>query len=200
MNRLPYAHAGAKVVAIYARVSTAQGQQDATNQLIQLRDYCTKAGWTIYQEYVDHVSGKSSDRAQFKQLFKDASKRKFDVVLFWSLDRFSREGTYPTLMLLQRLDSYGVGWKSLTEEYLDSCGIFKDAVIAILATVAKQERLRISERVKAGIIRVRAHGRATWGRRSIELKEPLPVDMSLREAATMLGVSKTTIQRRRRAL
>ena len=183
-------------VALYARVSTNQGQQDVESQLLQLREFCSKRGWSIHQEYVDHVSGKSSDRAQFQQLFKDAAKRKFDVVLFWSLDRFSREGTYPTLCLLQKLDGYGVAWKSYTEEYLDSCGIFKDAVIAILATVAKQERIRISERVKAGITRVRA-SRPGWGRKPAQPLRPLPIAMSVREAAELMGVSKSTVQRMR---
>jgi hypothetical protein len=48
-------------------------------------------------------------------------------VLFWALDRFSREGVLPTLHHLQRLDSWGVAWRSYTEQYLDSTGIFKDA-------------------------------------------------------------------------
>jgi DNA invertase Pin-like site-specific DNA recombinase len=47
---------------------------------------------------------------------------------------------------------------SFTEQYFDSCGIFKDAVISILATIAKQERIRISERVKAGVERARRRG------------------------------------------
>jgi len=65
-----------------------KANRTAANQLIQLRDYCAKADWSVYREYIDHVSGKSSDRQQFQQLFADASKHKFDVVLFWSLDRF----------------------------------------------------------------------------------------------------------------
>ena len=77
-----------------------------------------------------------------------ASRREFDLVLFWSLDRFSREGVLATLQYLQRLTSYGVGWRSFTEQYLDSCGIFRDAVLSILATIAAQERVRISERVR----------------------------------------------------
>jgi len=196
MNTLTRARDGEPMtVALYGRVSTNQGRQDAENQMIQLRDFCSKRGWKIVHEYVDHFSAKTSeDRKQFQQLFTDAGKRKFDVVLFWSLDRFSREGTYPTLCLLQRLDSYGVAWKSFTEEYLDSCGIFKDAVIAILATVAKQERVRISERVKAGIARVRGH-RKTWGRQTIEVD--VPKELSNRAAAALLGVSKDTIRRRR---
>jgi DNA invertase Pin-like site-specific DNA recombinase len=52
-----------------------------------------------------------------------------------------------------------VGYRSFTEQYVDSCGIFKDAVIAIIATVAKQERVRISQRVRAGLDLARAKGR-----------------------------------------
>jgi DNA invertase Pin-like site-specific DNA recombinase len=80
-------------------------------------------------------------------------------VLFWSLDRFSREGALPTLQHLNTLESYGVGYKSYTEQYLDSTGIFKDAVISILAIVAKQARVRLSERTRAGLVRAKAKGK-----------------------------------------
>jgi DNA invertase Pin-like site-specific DNA recombinase len=92
---------------------------------------------------------------EFKKLFADAHQRKFDLVLFWSLDRFSREGALPTLQHLSLLESYGVGYKSYTEQYLDSTGIFKDAVISILAIVAKPARVRLSERTRVGIERAR---------------------------------------------
>ena len=85
-------------------------------------------------------------RPQFQAMLAAASRREFDLVLFWSLDRFSREGVLPTLKHLEVLTSYGVAWKSYTEQYFDSCGIFRDAVISIAATLAKQERLKISER------------------------------------------------------
>jgi DNA invertase Pin-like site-specific DNA recombinase len=49
-----------------------------------------------------------------------------------------------------------VNWRSFTEQYLDSCGMFRDAVLSILATIAKQERVRLSERTLAGIARIRA--------------------------------------------
>lgn len=88
----------------------------------------------------------------------DAMCRKFDVVLFWALDRFTREGALETLKYLETLNTYGVAFLSFTEPYLDSCGIFKDAVIAILGTIAKQERLRIQERVRAGLNRAKAQG------------------------------------------
>lgn len=74
------------------------------------------------------------DRPNFKRMFDAASRREFDLVLFCALDRFSREGVLPTLHHLQRLDGYGVAWRSYTEQYLDSTGVFKDAVISIMTT------------------------------------------------------------------
>jgi DNA invertase Pin-like site-specific DNA recombinase len=145
-------------VAIYARVSTRDKGQDVENQLAQLREFCMRQGWTIVCEHIDNESASTGDRVQFKAMFIAASKREFDLLLFWSLDRFSREGVLPTLEYLNRLTGYGIAWRSFTEQYIDSCGIFKDAVIAIMATIAKQERIRISERTRAGIERARARG------------------------------------------
>jgi DNA invertase Pin-like site-specific DNA recombinase len=84
-------------------------------------------------------------------MFEDASRRKFDLLLFWALDRLSRKGALRTLQHLDRLESYGVGFRSYTEPYFDSCGIFKEAVVSIVATLAKQERIRLSERTRAGL-------------------------------------------------
>lgn len=145
--------------AIYARVSTKDKGQDTENQLAQLREFAQKQDWTVSHEYIDHETGSTSDREQFQAMFRDASRRKFDVALFWSLDRLSREGVLETLQHLNGLTSYGVGYRSFTEQYLDSCGIFRDAVIGILATIAKQERLLISQRVRAGLDRARAKGK-----------------------------------------
>ena len=81
------------------------------------------------------------------------------MVLFWALDRFSREGVLRTLTYLNDLESSGVEFKSYAERYIDSSGLFKEAILAILATLAKQERIRLSERVKAGLDRARSEGR-----------------------------------------
>jgi len=149
-----------KRIVLYARVSTKDKGQDTENQLSQLREFAQKQDWTIVREYVDHVSGKTAEkRPQFQAMLAAASRREFDLVLFWSLDRFSREGVLPTLKHLEVLTSYGVAWKSYTEQYFDSCGIFRDAVISIAATLAKQERLKISERTVAGLERAREQGR-----------------------------------------
>ncbi len=147
------------ICAIYARVSTRDRGQDFTNQLLALREFAAKQGWLIHDEYVDQITGSTDDRPEFQRMFRDASQRRFDVLLFWSLDRLSREGVLETLTHLQRLTGYGVAWRSFTEQYLDSTGIFRDAVIGILAVIAKQERVRLAERTRAGLDRVRREGK-----------------------------------------
>ena len=187
-------------VALYSRVSTKDKGQDVRNQTDQLREFCSKQGWQITQEYTDKASGKRGDRVQFKAMFEAASRREFDTVLFWSLDRLSREGVYETLQHLKRLTAYGVGYKSYTEEYLDSCGIFRDAVIGILATVAKQERIRLSERVTAGLARAKREGR-TGGRPKVivsttKMRKLAGRGLSAVQIGAQLGVSRMTVTRR----
>src|SRR5437588_7421498 len=175
--------------AIYARVSTRDKGQAFTNQLFALRDFAAKQGWAIVNEYIDQQSAKDDDREQFRQLFTDASQRRSDVLLFWSLDRLSREGVLETLQHLQRLTSYGVAWRSFTEQYLDSTGIFREAVIGILAAIAKQERVRLAERTRAGLERVRREG-TRLGRPTAK------VDASAIRALRGAGASWSEIARR----
>lgn len=185
-------------VALYARVSTRDKGQDTENQLVQLRQFvASQQNWTLADEYVDRATGKHADREQFQRLFHDAMQRRWDVVLFWSLDRFSRDGVRETLNHLERLTSYGVGWRSFTEQYLDSCGIFKDAVLSILATVAKQERVRLSERTRAGLDRARRAGRTPGRPRRIFRRDDVVrlrdvEHLSWRRIATTLGIPVMT--------
>src|SRR4051794_37262170 len=110
-------------ICFYARVSTRDKGQDVENQLAQMREFVARQGWTLKGEYIDHASGGKSDREAFLKMMAAASRREFDLVMFWSLDRFTREGVLRTLNYLQQLDSCGVGYKSFTEQYLDSCGM-----------------------------------------------------------------------------
>jgi DNA invertase Pin-like site-specific DNA recombinase len=156
-------------------------------------------GWNISKEYVDVATGKNGDREQFKSLFSAASRREFELVLFWSLDRFSREGVFETLQYLQRLTACGVGYRSFTEHYLDSCGMFRDAVISILAVIAKQERVRLSERTLAGLARARAQGRV-GGRPRIQcdleqVQKLRAAGHSFGKIAKQVGLTKTTVCR-----
>jgi DNA invertase Pin-like site-specific DNA recombinase len=185
--------------AIYARVSTSK--QDNDNQLIQLREFAAKQQWEIVAEFVDTVTGSGKeDRAQFDRMMLAASQRRFDVLLFWKLDRLSREGVRKTLQYLERLDSWGVAWRSFMEPFFDSCGIMRDVVISIMATLAQQERVNISDRTRAGLQRTRAKG-TRLGRPVVnldmtEVRRRQGQGQSIRGIAKALGCSPALLVKR----
>lgn len=104
------------------------------------------------------MSGGKSDRSEFKQLLLEAYQKRFDLVVFWRLDRFSREGALPTLKYLKELRDHGVNYKSFTEPYLDSLGPFGDVIVSMLATIAAQDLIKISENTKASLAKKKAAG------------------------------------------
>jgi DNA invertase Pin-like site-specific DNA recombinase len=183
-------------IGIYARIS--KDSSDLDNQLLVLREYCQRMNYEIVNEYTDIVSGAAANRIEFNKMLSDASKRKFDMLLFYALDRFSRAGTRETIHYLQMLDDYGVAYKSFTEQYIDSSGIFKDVIIALLSTLAKQERIRISERVKAGLEKSRLEGRV-GGRPNLEatkigkIREMKSTGMSILAISKQLSISRGTV-------
>ena len=183
--------------ALYARVSTKDKGQTNENQLRELRAFAERLGYTLYQEYCDQESGGSAERLQFQQLFVDAHQQRFDVVLFWSLDRFSREGVTETLNHLQRLTAAGVQFKSFTEQYLDSTGMFREAIIGFLAAIAKQERVRFSERIKAGQARSsKAPGRPALAENIVaELRRLRAQGLSFKKIQIATGVPVATMHK-----
>lgn len=144
--------------AIYARVSTADGRPDTKNQLGELRRFSETMEWEIAGEYIDYESGSRADPAEFKRLFADAAQRRFDLVLVWALDRLSREGVAKTFQHIKRLTANGIEFVSFTEEHFRTTGPAGELMIAVAAWIARQERVRISERVRAGLGRARING------------------------------------------
>jgi DNA invertase Pin-like site-specific DNA recombinase len=188
-------------VAIYARVSTADKGQDPENQLRELRTWCANSGHTVVREYVEHESGRAGadKRKQFAALFEDASKRKFDCVLFWALDRLSREGMTKTIAHLQRLNSYGVSFHSYTEPHLATDNeLVRNILLALLSSLAKVEAQKISERTKAGMARARANGvKIGRPRLGIEVRQKIAMRVAKGEKpyaiAKALGVDRHTV-------
>ena len=143
--------------AIYARVST--DRQESMNQIAELREYAARQGWEIVREYVDEdVRGKDR-KPQLKALLLDAHQRRFDVAIFWALDRLTRAGVKDAIDILHRLGSSGVDFVSFREPYLTSLGPFRDMVVGILATIANVETVRMSERIRSGLSRAKAEGK-----------------------------------------
>ena len=164
-------------VAIYARVSKDDKVQNPENQLRELRAWCANSGHTIIREYVDRQSGRkgADKRKQLAALFEDAAKRKFDCVLFWALDQFSREGMAQTILHLQRLTAFGVTFHSYTEPHLSTDNeLVRNILLALLSSLAKVEAQKISDRTKAGMARAKAKG-AKIGRPrlGIELRQKI---------------------------
>ncbi len=143
---------------IYARVSTEE--QNIDNQIEQLKTMQKQQKYIETGIYTDYIGGGSANRPQFQQMLKDARLRKFDIILVWSLDRFSREGMSNTLSYIKRLKQHKVALKSLQEPWLDTSDEgMGELLIAIFSWVAKQERLRISERTKAGLAKAKNVGK-----------------------------------------
>jgi len=145
---------------IYARCSTDETKQDVNNQLQPLRDYAKAMEYELIGEFVDYVSGGDSNRPRFQQMMKDAVQHKFNLILIWSLDRFSREGILNTLSYIKILKRNNVGLKSLQEHWLDtSDSPTAELLLAIMSWVGQQERKRISERTRAGLARAKKQGK-----------------------------------------
>jgi DNA invertase Pin-like site-specific DNA recombinase len=188
-------------VGIYARVST--DKQDNANQLDQLREFAARQGWAIVVEYVDTVTGSGRKiRPQFERMLLAASQRKFDLLLFWALDRLSREGIVRTLGYLDQLRAWNIGWRSYTQPFLDTGNeMTTGIVLSVLSAVAQQERITLSERTKAGLQRAKRAGR-TLGRRAVyvdlaKVQRHRADGLGLRAIAAKLGISVNTLQKAR---
>jgi DNA invertase Pin-like site-specific DNA recombinase len=180
--------------AIYARVSTID--QTCENQLLELRQYCKARGWSIWAEFIDNgVSGSKDRRPALDDLLAHARRRRFDVLVCWRLDRLGRSLRH-LVTLLGDLHDLGIGFVSLGEG-IDLGTPAGRLQLHILAALAEFERSRIQERVRAGLARVRAEGRRL-GRptQPVPLEKLLTVgNLSVREAARKLRVSRSTVQR-----
>lgn len=143
--------------AIYARVSTNNGQQSPEMQLSELREYCQRRGWEPAGEYVDSgISGVKDSRPELNRLMADAHRRQFDAVVVWKFDRFARSVSH-LLRALETFKALGMEFVSLSEQIDTSTPIGK-MVFTILGSVAEMERSMIAERVRAGMRNARSKG------------------------------------------
>ncbi len=189
--------ARARRAAIYARVSTLD--QEPENQLQELRQYVEARGWTAV-EYVDKgVSGAKDKRPALDRLVCDARRRRFDVLVCWRLDRLGRNLRH-LVTLLDELQAMGVAFVSLGEG-IDCTTPAGRLQLHVLAALAEFERARIAERVKAGLVRAKRNGRKL-GRPRLRIAKAdvaRTAHLSVRDGAKVLGVSRSALDRARRA-
>ncbi len=145
-------------VCIYSRVSTSE--QDTKNQSVVLIDWANQRGYKVVKIYEEQESAwKSGHQKELANLVVDARQRKFQAVLVWALDRLSREGALAILSLVHKLSSNGVKVLSYQESWTEAPGELAEVLYALTGWVARMESQRRSERTKAGLARVKAHGK-----------------------------------------
>ena len=143
-------------LAVYARVSTRDKDQDPAVQLAPLREYAAARGWHA-AEYVDHASAADmSGRTAWARLVEDARRHRVDLVMVWKLDRAFRS-TLHCLRTLERWEHEGVGFACLTQP-IDTTSPTGRLLLTVLAAVAEFERGLIAERVKEGMANARRKG------------------------------------------
>lgn len=181
-------------VAIYARVST-NGSQSPESQLLEIREYCDRRKWKVFQEYVDiGISGTKEKRPELDKLLADAHRRKFDVVIVWKFDRFARSVSH-LLRALETFRAQGIEFVSLSEQ-VDTSTPTGKMVFTVLGAVAELERSLIVERVRAGIKNARAKGKRLGRPRKIPNADQINLlranGASWRAVGIALGVSPST--------
>lgn len=158
-------------IAIYARVSKEIRDskdiryQEPDNQIQPLKTFAESQGWNIKFIFMDRKSGADSNRPEFKRMLAEARQHHFDLLLVWSMDRFSREPVINTMSYLEQLRNHNVHLKSYTDgidtrEKADT----QELMMLILMWQSQNERKRISKRTKAGIARRRNLGVWKGGR------------------------------------
>ena len=192
-------------VALYARVSTTDKDQDPELQLVPLRAFARAQGWAAV-EYVDWASGADiAARKSWQELRQAVSRKEVQTVLVWKLDRAFRS-TLHALTTLEEWSRLGVSFRCLTQADVDLTSATGRLVFTILAAVAEMERSLISERVREGMalaarkgsligrppVTRSAHFRNEW----LAVKRGLEAGtLSRRAAADRLGVGVSTLGR-----
>src|SRR5262245_25011217 len=189
---------GTKRVALYARVSTKNNGQTPESQLVALKDYISRRGFELVDQYVDTgISGLKDRRPELDRLMQDARSRKFDVVLVVRFDRFARSVKH-LISALEEFGCLGVDFISLSEAG-DTTTPMGKMIFTVLGAVAELERTLIGERVIMGLNRAKKAGKRLGRPRvhvdAASVAELRSQGVCWREIADLLGISRGAAQR-----
>jgi DNA invertase Pin-like site-specific DNA recombinase len=146
---------------LWLRVSTDSKGQDPELQRADLEGVCQQRNWQIVKVYeVEESAFGKTPRQQFQAMLEDARKGKFEVLVVWSLDRFSREGEWSVSRIMAALQDWNIRFYSYNEPFLDTTGPFAGFLIPLFAWLARQESIRKGKAVKLGMEKARAKGKA----------------------------------------
>jgi DNA invertase Pin-like site-specific DNA recombinase len=147
-------------IALYGRVSRNDGAQDASNQLLELRGWQSESVARLSKSsWIRPAAGTGGAGRPLERALEGAHRRRFDLLLIWSLDRLSRGGIETTIGLLRRLQASGVIVRSLRESWLNTSDPHvAELLISVMSWLAQQEREQLIARTKAGMARARRQG------------------------------------------
>ncbi len=189
----------AKRAALYVRVST--DHQSVENQVHELKEVAERRGWTVVEVYRDTgISGaKGRDqRPGLDALLKEASRRKFDVVMAWAIDRLGRS-LIDLLGTIQHLEAVGVDLY-LDQQSIDTTTPAGKLLFQLTGAFAEFERSMIRQRVRAGLNVIKdklaRDGRFVSKAGKVRRKlgrpgaEPDKIERARRELAKGIGIGK----------
>jgi DNA invertase Pin-like site-specific DNA recombinase len=195
---------GTKRAAIYLRVSTTG--QNTDNQRLELERIAERRGWSVVEVYEDFgISGSKGrdQRPALDQLLKDANRRRFDVVMAWSIDRVGRS-LIDLLGTIQHLEAVGCDL-FLDQQNIDTTTPAGRLLFQITGAFAEFERSMIRSRVNAGLARARAQGKRL-GRRPVSadvverVRAQLATGAGILKTAKALGIGTGTVHRVKREM
>jgi DNA invertase Pin-like site-specific DNA recombinase len=187
--------------ALYLRVSTTDGQT-TDNQRLALTKVAERRGWEIVQTYEDAgISGAKGreKRPAFDKMLKDAVRRRFDIMMVWSIDRLGRSVLHVANAIAE-LDAAGIALYS-DQQAIDTTSPFGKAMIQMACVFGELEREMIRARVVAGLNRVREQGIKKLGRPSVgrkteeAIRQHLAAGHGILKVAKIVGVGSGTVQR-----
>src|SRR5215470_16533359 len=193
-----------KRAAIYVRVST--DKQTIENQVAALRQVAERRGWQVVERYHDAgISGaKGRDgRPGLDQMLKDASRRKFNVIMAWAIDRLGRS-LIDLLATIQTLEASGVDLY-LDQQSIDTTTPAGKLMFQVCGAFAEFERSMIQQRVRAGLKRAAEKGNYP-GRPKIgealekRIQTQLRTGKGILKVARECGVGSGTVQRIRQEM
>lgn len=192
---------------LWLRTSTDNRGQDPKLQREDLDRICEQRGWKVVKVYeVEESAFGKKPREQFQAMLEDARKGKFQVIVVWSMDRFSREGEWSVSRIMASLQDWHVTFYSYNEPFLDTSGPFAGFLIPLFAWLARQESLRKGRAVRLGMEKAKANGkcigrprvtsRRGFDQRYVDVIERLGAgDISRRKASKELKIGYATFKR-----
>jgi DNA invertase Pin-like site-specific DNA recombinase len=191
-------------VALYLRVST--DRQTVENQELQLRQIAERRGWEVVAVYNDAgISGAKGrkERPGLDQMLNDASRGKFDIVMAWAIDRIGRS-LVDLLGTIQHLEACGADLY-LDQQSIDTTTPMGKLIFQVCGAFAEFERSMIQQRIRAGLKRAKAQGKALGrpkidGMREAAIKRLLQKGIGTKAIVRETGASPSVIVRLKREL